>query len=436
MAFSEKKNITQPRLRWLRLDNAAKVYPAARRRDWTNVFRVSATLKEQVDPAVLQAALDVTAPRFPSICARLRRGVFWYYLQQLKESPRVRQESSYPLTYMSREELRESPVRVIAYQNRIAVEIFHALTDGNGAMVFLKSLVAEYLQQKYGITVPAECGILDRQEAPTEAELEDSFQKHAGAICASRKANDSWQVRGTPETGGFLHVTCLRLPVETVREAAHRHHVSITVFLGAVMLLALQQLQAERVPDRNLRKSIKLLIPINLRRMFGSNTLRNFVLYTTPEIQPKLGDYSFEEICSIIHHQMGLDNNPKHMSTMIAANVLSERILAVRLMPLFIKNLCIKAVYSAVGERKSCLSLSNLGLVLLPEEMDPYVRRFDFILGVQATSPYNCGVVAYKDQICVNFIRKIREPLLEARFHQILRDMGIPVLAESNLGGR
>ena len=436
MVFSEKKEKNQPRLRWLRLDNAAKVYPAARRRDWTNVFRVSATLKEPVDPAVLQAALDITAPRFPSICARLRRGIFWYYLQQLTESPRVRQESSYPLTYMSREELRICPIRVIAYQNRIAVEIFHALTDGNGAMVFLKSLLAEYLQQKYGITVPAECGILDRQEAPAEAELEDSFQKHAGEICASRKANDSWQVRGTPETGDFLNLTCLRLPVEAVREAAHRHHVSITVFLGAAMLLALQQLQAERIPDRNLRKSIKLLIPINLRRMFGSKTLRNFVLYTTPEIQPKLGAYSFEEICRIVHHQMGLDNNPKHMSTMIAANVVSERILAVRLMPLFIKNIFIKAVYDAVGERKSCLSLSNLGLMQLPDVIDPYVERFDFILGVQATTPYNCGVVSYKDQICVNFIRKIREPLLEARFHRILRDMGIPVLVESNLGGR
>ena len=106
--------------------------------------------------------------------------------------------------------------------------------------------------------------------------------------------------------------------------------------------------------------------------------------------------------------------------------------MLVKLMPLFIKNLVMKAVYVAVGERKTCLSMSNLGMVTLPKAMEPYVERLDFILGVQATTPYNCGVVSFGDTINVNFIRKIREPLLEARFYQVLRDLGIPVLAESN----
>lgn len=432
--MKQRKNTAEKEkvLRWLRLDNAAKIYPAAKSRKWTNVFRVSATLKETVDVDVLQKALDVTAARFPSICARLRRGVFWYYLQELPQSPKIRQEYSYPLTRMHREELRQCALRVVVHKRRIALEVFHSLTDGNGAMVFLKTLLAEYLQQKYGLDIPVEYGILDRREEPKEAELEDSFLKHAGTLCASRKGNDSWQLHGTPEVGEFLNVTCLRLPVEAVRKKAHEYNISITAFLGAVMLKALQQLQAEQVPQRKHRKSIKVLIPINLRRMFGSSTLRNFVLYTTPEIQPRLGEYSFEEICRIVHHQMGVDNNPRHMSMMIATNVVSEQMLAIKLMPLFVKNLVMKAVYLAVGERKSCLSLSNLGMVKLPEVMAPYVERLDFILGVQATAPYNCGVVAFGDTINVNFIRNIRESLLEYRFYQVLRDMGIPVLAESN----
>ena len=186
------------------------------------------------------------------------------------------------------------------------------------------------------------------------------------------------------------------------------------------------------MPKQKKRKSIKVLIPINLRRMFASKTLRNFVLYTTPEIQPQLGRYSFEEICRIVHHQMGLDNNRRHMSMMIATNVVSERMLAVKLMPLFIKNIVMKAVFDAVGERKSCLSLSNLGMVKLPEVMMPYVQRLDFILGVQAAKPYNCGVVSFGDTIYVNFIRNTREPMLESRFYEVLRDMGIPVQVESN----
>ena len=426
------KSTEQKPLRWLRLDNAAKIYPASRRRNWVNVFRLSMSLTETVDVEILQTALDATAPRFPSICARLRRGVFWYYLQQMSGSPKVRQEYSYPLTYMPREELRRCAIRVIAYENRIAIEVFHALADGNGALVFLKSLVAEYLQQKYGITVPAENGVLDRQEAPREEELEDSFQKHAGTICASRKSDDAWLLSGTPERDNFLNLTCLRLPVEAVREKAHAYKTSITGFLGAVMMLSLQQLQAELVPQQRKRKPIKVLLPINLRKMFGSTTLRNFVLYTTPQIQTRLGAYSFEEICRIVHHQLGLDNNPRHMSTMIATNVMSEQLLIVKLMPLFIKNIVMKAVFDAVGERKSCLSLSNLGMVKLPQVMMPYVERLDFVLGVQAAAPYNCGVIAFGDTINVNFIRNTREALLEAKFFQNLRDMGIPVLAESN----
>lgn len=141
------------KLRWLRLDNAAKIYPAARNQNWSNVFRMSATMSEAVDTAVLQSALDVTVRRFPSIAARLRRGVFWYYLQQLESAPEIREEYCHPLTKMSRDEVRKCALRVIVYQNRIAVEMFHSLTDGNGALIFLKSLLAEYVQQRYHIAV-------------------------------------------------------------------------------------------------------------------------------------------------------------------------------------------------------------------------------------------------------------------------------------------
>ena len=419
-------------IQWLPLDNAAKIYPAAKRQNWTNVFRLSATLTEEVDPQVLQSALEVTVRRFPSIATRLRRGVFWYYLQQVDHAPPLHPESSYPLTRMSREELRRCAFRVIVYRRRIALEVFHSLTDGNGALVFLKTLVAEYLQQKHGVHIPAELGVLGRLEEPTAEELEDSFQKHAGPVCASRKANDAWRITGTPEPDGFLHLTCFQLPVAAVREKAKALGVSVTTFLCAAMMMAIQNLQKEQVPQQKHRRHIKVLLPVNLRPIFHSRTLRNFVLYTTPEIDPRLGEYSFEEICQVIRHKMGAEVNAKYMSTLIATNVSSERIAAVKVMPLFIKNAVMKAVFNAVGERKSCLSLSNLGAVKVPAEMAPYVERLDFILGVQATAPYNCGVLSYGDTLYLNLIRNIREPALEYQLHRILRDMGIPTQVQSN----
>ncbi len=419
-------------LRWLPLDNAAKIYPAARRKTWSNVFRLSATLTEPVDRQILQAAVAVTARRFPSIAVRLRRGLFWYYLQELSQPPVLREESSYPLTRMGKEETRHCAVRVIAYANRIAVEYFHSLTDGTGALIFLKSLVAEYLEQRYDISVPADHGVLDRREAPSPGELEDSFQRYAGAVQASRKENTAWRLRGTQEPNGFLHVTCFHLPLEQSLALAHRYNASLTVFLSAVMLDALQRLQQEKVPDIRRRKPLKVLIPVNLRRLFPSTTLRNFAMYTTPEILPRLGCYSLEELTKIVRHWMGLDVTPKQMSTKIATNVASEKLLAVRVLPLFVKNLVMKAVFDTVGERKSCLTLSNLGAVEVPDAMRPYIRRMDFILGVQATSPYNCGVLSWGDTVYVNFIRDIREPDLERYFYKVLQELGLNVTVGSN----
>lgn len=420
------------KLHWLRLDNAAKIYPAARRSNWSNIFRLSATLHEPIDRAVMQSALDVTVRRFPSMAARLRRGVFWYYLQQLDRAPELREEYSHPLTRMSRQEMRQCAIRVIVYENRVAVELFHSLTDGTGAMIFLKSLVAEYLQQKHGVHIPAQCGVLGRLEEPSPEEMEDSFQKYGGAVLASRKATDAWRVNGTPEKDGFLNLTCLQLDSQAVVEKAHAYGVSVTAFLCACLMMALQQLQREAQPNQLRRKSIKVLIPVNLRNLFPSKTLRNFAMYTTPEIMPRLGWYSFREICQLVRHRMGLDITPKHMSTMIATNISSEKLLAVRVIPLFLKNIIMKAIFDSVGERKSCLSMSNLGQVQIPEEMQPYVERFDFILGVQATAPYNCGIVSYGDTMNINLIRNIQEPALEYQLFRVLQDMELAVQVQSN----
>lgn len=419
------------KLHWVRLDNAAKIYPAAQRRDWSNLYRQSVTLTEPVDVAVLQAALDVTVKRFPTIAARLRRGAFWFYLQQVPQAPRIRREHSYPLTRMSREEMRRCALRVVVYDRRIAVEFFHSLTDGAGALVFLKTLTAEYLEQKYGIAIPCTHGILDRREPPRPEELEDSFPKYAAKVCASRKDTNAWHMWGEPQPGGFLHQVCFRVPVSAALERAHEKKVSVTVYLSAVMMMALQNLQREKEPPRR-RKPVKLLVPINLRGLFPSQTLRNFAMYTTPELDPRLGEYSFDEICAVIRHKMGLEFTAKNMSSVIATNVRDEQNLAVRLIPLPIKNLVMKAVFDAVGEKKSCLSMSNLGVIRVPEEMEPYIQRFDFILGVQAAAPYNCGVVTYGDTVYINFIRNIRQPELERHFYAVLRELGIPVTVESN----
>ena len=426
------KNKTK-QLRWVRLDNAAKIYPAARRKNWSNIYRLSATLFDDVNTDVLRSALDVTVKRFPSIAARLRKGVFWYYLQQVASAPEIKEEYSYPLTYMSKAEMRKCAFRVIVFHNRIAVEFFHSLTDGTGALIFLKNLVAEYLAQKYGIDIPFENGIIDRKASPAEEELEDCFPKSAGPVAASRKDTNAWRMYGESQKDGFLNLTCFQVCVKEALELAHKYDATLTVFMSAVMMQALLNLQKEKNPDVKRQKRIKLLIPVNLRLLFPSNTLRNFAMYTIPELDPRLGEYTLDEICKIIRHKMGA---AKHMSCVIATNVNNERNPLVRLIPLPIKNAVMKAIFDSVGEKKSCLSMSNLGQVKVPQVMAKYIKRFDFILGVQAAAPYNCGMLSYGDRIYINFIRNIQDAELERHFFAVLQKLGLSVMVESNQNER
>ena len=430
--FLSRVMTAERKQQWMRLDNAAKIYPAALRKKWSNVFRLSATLSEPVDRDVLRAALDVTLRRFPSIGVRLRKGIFWFYLERVPEVPEITEEQSYPLVHMSYASIRECAFRVVVYKNRIAVELFHALTDGTGGMIFLKTLLAEYLSRKYDISVPNTDGVLCRMDEPSPEELEDSFIKNAGTVSAGRKEATAYRLTGTTEPDGFVHLTTFMLDAAEVKERAHKHSATVTEFLTAAMMQAILRLQAEKVPHRSRRKPVKVLVPVNLRSLFPSKTLRNFALFITPELDPKLGDYSFDEICKSVHHRMGIDNTAKQMSMKIAANVNSEKSPILKVMPLFVKNAAMKAVFDAVGERKSCLCMSNLGNVRLPEVMRQYVTRMDFIIGVPSCSAYNCALLSYGGTTYINLVRSIEEPELEMHFYKVLRELGIHVKVESN----
>lgn len=427
------KNLSPARsLRWMRLDNAAKIYPAAKRRNWNNFFRLSATLTEPVDTEVLRRALDVTVRRFPSIAVRLRRGAFWYYLEEIPKAPAIQAEKSCPLAHAPFYEVRQCAFRVLVYHERIAVEFFHALTDGTGALVFLKSLLAEYLSQKYGLVIPAEKGVLGRLEEPSAEEVEDSFARYAGDVKLSRREATAYHLSGTPEPDGYKDIVTMMIPADKLRDCARGFGISVTELLCAAMMQAILDIQAKDVPRRAARKPVKVLLPVNLRTLFPSATLRNFASYITPEIDPRMGDCSFDELCQLVHHKMGMENNRRTMRAKFAANVASERSPVLRVMPLFIKNIAMKAVFDAVGECKSCLCLSNLGRVELPEVMTPYVTRMDFIIGVQARAPHNCGVITWNGTAYINCIRNIREPTLELAFYRVLHRLGLPVKVESN----
>lgn len=413
---------------WMRLDNAALIFPAVRRRDWTNAFRVSATLKEPVEPELLQQAVDALLPRFPSMYVSLHRGLFWYYLQKLKRAPRVRQDGACPLIHMTGKELRECCLRVLYYENRIAVECFHALTDGSGGMVFLKTLTAQYLSLRHGISIPAAEGVLDPLEAPHPAELEDSFTRTAGQVPLSRKEENSLHLGGRREEDGFLHLTIASVPEARLLELAHEYGCTVTAFLCAVMLQSI--LKLARLPQGG--RWAKVTVPVNLRKVLGGETLRNFALTVNVGVDPRLGSYTLKELTRAVQSQLETQVTAQQMAARVAANVQPSQNFLIKILPLPIKNFALRMVYRRVGECKGSINVSNLGKTKLPGEMAAYVRFLDFTIGPQATYANNCSVVSYGGVTRINLIRSTVEPRLERDFLTRLVELGLEVTVDSN----
>ena len=427
---------SRKRLAWMSLDNAAKIFPAARRRTWSNIFRVSSTLNEEIDRDALKVALDVTVRRFPSIAVAIKEGLFWYYLEEISSLPEILDEKPYPLARMTTRDLRKCAFRVIVYKNRMAVEFFHALTDGNGGLIFVKTLTAEYLYQKYGIKVPVGNGILDRLEEPTKGELEDSFIKYAGKYPASRKDTNAYKIDGKREVDGFRTNTTFVVDPDFVKNEAKKRGVTVTVYMTAILMEAARRVQAARVSNPAKYKPIKVFLPVNLRKMFPSETMRNFILYTMVGIDPRLGDYSIDDMCQIIAAQMKQQMTEKNMAAIINTNVSSELNPLIRIVPLALKNIIMKAIFDAVGEKKSCFSFSNLGLVNVPEEYSRMVKRMDFVLGSQAAAPYNVSALTYGGKMYLNVTRNASEPVLEREIYAVMRELGVPHTVESNTRGK
>ena len=417
---------------WMKLDNAALIYPATMNRNWMALFRLSATLTEPVDAEVLQRALIRTLPRFPSLSVRLRRGMFWFYLEHNESAAVVEQDAANPCVRMRFRDNGGRALRLRYYRNRIAVEFFHVLTDGKGGLVFLKTLVAEYLRLRYGADIPCGGDILDCGAPPEAEETEDSFRRFSGGGTQSRREKKAYHITGTDEADGFIHITTGEMDAEQVLSLAREKGVSLTEFLTAVLLLSVDAIQRRRELNWRRYRPAKVCVPINLRRFFPSRTLRNFSSYVNPGINPRLGTYDLDETLKHVHHFMAIEVTEKQLTARFTTNVKQSHSAMLRVMPLFIKSAAMKMVYRQVGDALSSTSLSNLGATALPEPMGTYVTHLDFILGPLAQNRVCAAAISYGGVLRVNFTRTIEEPVLEREFFTRLIRSGIHVRVSSN----
>lgn len=431
MADNYTKKKTAQR-EWYKLDLSAIVYPTLQRKDFSPVYRLSVLLKEDVRPDILQQAVDMALPRFPTYKAAIRRGLFWRYLEpNNRPGPFVQEDVSNPCQPMYYKADNRYLIRFYYYGARIALEAHHSLGDGTGGMCVLMTVTATYLRLLGHREIPNEGFVLDINGEPDPEELEDAYMKYANAkVCPPRPGEKTYRVRGTKEPFYTLNIIGGIMPTSQVLAAAKRCHVTVTEYLNAVLLYALLKKQKA---DWHMRlQPVRIAMPVNLRRFFPSRTLRNFITMIYPGVDPRLGDYTFEEIVEHVHHYMRYYLNEKILRGDITTNAATQRNPFIRVVPLFIKDFVVKKFYAKVQDRNSSAGLTNMGAMQTPEAMKPYIERFDIYMGQPFSSRTNCAVISFGDTLTINFASSIIETDVERFFFRKLVEDGIHVKIESN----
>ncbi|MGI6297818.1 MAG: alcohol acetyltransferase [Saccharofermentanales bacterium] len=415
---------------WFPLDNSAKVFPAIRTTHISAAFRLSVLLTETIDPITLLQALDDILPRFPGFSMRLRSGVFWFYLERNPLLPAIYPDTRFPCRYIFRKDNRSFLFRVIYYENRISVEFFHSLTDGNGGMIFLKTLTARYLTLM-GCPIPAVSGVLPLDEKPLTEEMEDATKRYARPVSfISRRQTPAWHLKGKIEPKGRIHVISARVPLAKIKEKASGFGVSVNDLLVAAYIEAFSRLQA--ATERQPRKPIVIAVPVNMRQYYPSLTLRNFFQRLFVSLNPGYRISEFEEILAIVHHSIRLQKNEKDLNARMYTNLKSEQKLALRLIPLVLKNWILRLAFRFYGDSRITSTLTNMGQVIVPTEMWPHVESFEVIMGPSRDNVINCAVVSFGQELVINFSRRIGDATIERLMLNRLVKLGIPVKVQSN----
>lgn len=444
---------------WVRLDNVSNIFLAARSDADPQVFRISAELDHDVDPRLLQLALDATFDRYRLYHAVLRRGVFWYYLQDSDLRPLVTADEQHTCAPIYRADRRDLLFRVMHHHQRIILELFHALSDGVGALSFFSDLVNAYVRLRHpeqAASFEEPCGAVDGQPdpgrteissqsgddpaAPQRALVSDSFthyfrqrrrQPEAGAGSAAdcgpeedgRPGRHSrsrvYRVRGTRTPDSRPRLVELTMPAKEVLALARTEGVALTMYLTGLLF------ESIRVSSGGLGRSRTLaaVVPVNLRQFFPSTSSRNF--FATIRVEHTYGEGADDlgSVCRQLDRQFRRQVTVESLDRQLRRFIRFERMAVLRIVPRPLKDVILGLIYRS-DNRGLTVAVSNLGRVSLPEPADAHVGRILF--HVSAVRPQVC-VVSHAGLLTVSFTSPIIETGHVREFARLLTANGVEI---------
>lgn len=419
----------QKDVEWTRLDNASKIFPATWSARDAKVFRLSCELYEPVDPESLQKALDMTVDDYPLYKSVLRKGVFWYYLEKSDIKPEARVESEAVCTPIYTGHRYNLLFRVIYFKNRINLEVFHALSDGAGALLFLQTLVYHYLtikyKEKFADAVPC------NENPPISGQMDNSFGRYF--VGASQKNKEkkkqaderAYQIHGTRASDNGLCLIEGSMCVADVLNEAHKHQTTLTIFLASLFIYAI----GKEMSAKEKIHPVVLTVPVNLRQFYESVTARNFFSYINIGCLIGKGPDDLNSVIESIGESFEKHLTLDELNDLANKYVSIEQNLLTRIVPLPIKDLILRLYVHAVN-RQTTASISNIGKINMPMEFRPFIRQFSVCTSTRRPMMTLCS---YDDRLVVSIASPFRETDIQRTFFQLLSKLGIEIEISSNI---
>ena len=412
----------------LELDNAGKIFPGQNTKRWANLYRMSMQLKEDIDPDTLRVALDKTLDRLPTFKVKMKEGVFSNYYETNNLQCPINHDIKnycYSINYDANNNFL---LRVYYYKKRISIDYYHALCDGYGASVFLCTLTGEYLRLK-GHSISYSNMVLDVNEAPRAEEIEDSYERYATSKkTAKLLETPAYHGTGTKLPMHMCNYTAVTVSFKELHALSKSYGVTVTELLAAVIL---DVLYAKQLREGKSKKDVSVQIPINLRKAFPSESVRNFVICLTVKMPYRKEGFAFDEIVKSVSKQLKAAINYDFMHAYITQTVnLQTKLL--KYVPLIVKNTAVKVSFHFGAEFSTSVLLSNLGPINIPEDMKEHVEKYVLYTGPGLVNGARCGVASLGDKLTYTFSNCYKESDIEREFLRRLVGLGLNITVDTN----
>jgi len=410
------------RPQWNRLDNAAKIFPPTSNATDPKVFRCCCELYDDVEPSLLQEALDAATLRMPYFTSVMKKGFFWYYFEQSTLKPEVKEDYKDPCSVLYNQDRRSLLFEVTYYKNRINLEMFHALTDGTGALQFLESIVLRYLQKKHRLDY--DMVLMDNELIESQLS-QDSFSKFYSKVRIRGKKNPlAYQLRGERNPDYRYGVIQCIMPAGDMRKLAKRHDATLTELLTAYLIEAIHETMSVSHED----KPVVISVPVNLRNYFPSTSMRNFFGVILISHAYASQGKTFSDVLSNVKKQFKSQLKPGAIEARMNQLSSVEHNPAARLTPLILKSPTL-SLANYTFSRSLTAGISNLGVIRIPAEFEAYIRLFSIF---SSTSKLNICVCSYLDQMALTFTSSLLSPDVQRAFIRTLTKAGIEVAIDTN----